>query len=60
MFLFQTTQFALQTRQVNVSRINATFRRLSESGDDDNESVDMPEQLSEQVEKSAQQNASKA
>ncbi|XP_076466610.1 dystrophin-like isoform X3 [Babylonia areolata] len=46
----QTTQFALQTRQVKISRINTTFRRLSESGDDDpEENVEVPEKLSEQV-----------
>ncbi|XP_070191463.1 dystrophin-like isoform X2 [Littorina saxatilis] len=45
----QTTQFALQTRQVNVNRINANYRRLSESGDDDKQKVDVPEKLTEQV-----------
>lgn len=47
--VLQTTQFALQTRQVNVDRINTTYRRLSESGDDEQQFVDMPEKLSEQV-----------
>ncbi|KAL8624968.1 hypothetical protein ACOMHN_039855 [Nucella lapillus] len=45
----QTIQFALQTRQVKISRINTNFRRLSESGDDEAERVEMPEKLSEQV-----------
>ena len=32
-----------------MNRINTTYRRLSESGDDDQQAVAMPDKLSEQV-----------
>ncbi|KAK7483286.1 hypothetical protein BaRGS_00025453, partial [Batillaria attramentaria] len=43
----QTTQFAIQTRGVNVKRINATYRKLSEGSEE--QEVDVPAKLTEQV-----------
>ncbi|XP_076445085.1 dystrophin-like isoform X2 [Babylonia areolata] len=45
----QTTQQAIQACQPKVDRINTTYRCLSESGEDENDNMNIPEALSEQI-----------